>query len=118
MLIIGLVFERSAITWLTNRFGCTYFRLQKFIELDMRREAIREEAKRAKNKWDYPHPEYSIERYKKHYFYTNFDDLKEKFKTMSEGSSNFIPYREALRIRDSIKFSIMLDCGAPEIGAD
>jgi hypothetical protein len=113
MLIIGLVFERSAITWLTNRFGCTYFRLQKFIELDMRREAIR-----AKNCWEFPNPEYNIERYRKHYFYTDFDILKRKFESISDGSPKFIPYKEAIRIRDTIKFSIMLDCGAPEIGSD
>jgi len=113
LLIIGLVFERSAINWLTNRFGCTYFRLQKFIELDMRREALR-----AKRCWEFPNPDYSIDRYKKHYFYTDFDILKEKLKNLNDDHSKFIPFKEALRIRDTIKFSIMLDCGAPEIGAD
>jgi hypothetical protein len=33
-LVIGLIIERQAINWLKDRFGCTYFKLQKFIELD------------------------------------------------------------------------------------
>jgi hypothetical protein len=42
MLALGLVMERQAINWLTNRKGCTYNRLQKFIELDLRMKAIEE----------------------------------------------------------------------------
>ena len=38
--LIGLFFEKQAINWLTNRWGCTYNKLQKFIELDLRHEAI------------------------------------------------------------------------------
>jgi hypothetical protein len=38
---IGMIIERYSIEWLKNRFGCTHSRLQKFIELDMRREALR-----------------------------------------------------------------------------
>jgi len=76
-LTLGLIFERSAIKWLTNRFGCTYFRLQKYIELDMRREALR-----AKNSWEFPNPEYDIDRYRKHYFYTDFDEMKKKFENI------------------------------------
>jgi len=38
----GLVLEKQAINWLTNRMGCTYFKLQKYIELDLRKKAIDE----------------------------------------------------------------------------
>lgn len=41
LLIFGLAVERIAINWLQSRFGCTYFKLQKFAELDQRREASR-----------------------------------------------------------------------------
>jgi hypothetical protein len=37
MLTIGLICERYAINWLTNRMGCNYNKLQKFIELDLRK---------------------------------------------------------------------------------
>lgn len=40
LLVLGLVFERQAINWLTNRWGCTYSKLQKYIELDLRRDCI------------------------------------------------------------------------------
>lgn len=69
LLILGLAIERLAINWQENRFGCTHFKLQKFIELDMRREAIRAD-------WDIPNPTYDIERYRRHYFRTDFNDLK------------------------------------------
>ena len=39
--LLGLTLERLSVRWLTDRFGCNYFRLQKFIELDWRREAVR-----------------------------------------------------------------------------
>jgi fatty acid desaturase len=35
-MFFGLIIEKQAINWLTNRHGCTYFKLQKFIELDTR----------------------------------------------------------------------------------
>jgi hypothetical protein len=56
-LIFGLIMERLAITWLKNRFGCTHNKLQKFLELDMRRDALR------KN-WEIRTPPYDIERYR------------------------------------------------------
>ena len=34
VLFFGLVVEKLAINWLTDRHGCDYFRLQKFIELE------------------------------------------------------------------------------------
>lgn len=39
LLLLGLTVERIAINWLKNRFGCNYFKLQKFVELDQRRDA-------------------------------------------------------------------------------
>jgi len=42
-LVIGLIIERQSINWLRNRYGCTYYNLQKFIELDRRRESIRQD---------------------------------------------------------------------------
>jgi hypothetical protein len=56
-LIFGLIIERLSITWLKNRFGCTHNKLQKFLELDMRREALR-------NNWEICPPPYGVERYR------------------------------------------------------
>ena len=70
MLLLGLAIERVAINWLENRFGCTHFKLQKFTELDQRREAIRYD-------WDIVNPKYDVERYRHHYFRNDFDELKE-----------------------------------------
>ena len=70
-MIVGLVIERQSINWLKNRFGCTYFKLQKFLELDQRREALR-------YNWENPHPDYDIEKYRKHYFMNDFDNIKKK----------------------------------------
>ena len=39
---MGFILERNAINWLTNRHGLTYNRLQKCIELDLRRKSIDE----------------------------------------------------------------------------
>lgn len=70
LMVLGLAVERFAINWLMNRFGCTHFKLQKFCELDQRREAIRYD-------WDIPNPTYDVERYRRHYFRNDFTDLKE-----------------------------------------
>lgn len=70
LLLLGLAIERVAINWLENRFGCTHFKLQKFTELDQRREAIRYD-------WDVVNPKYDVERYRHHYFRNDFDELKE-----------------------------------------
>jgi hypothetical protein len=37
LLALGLIFERQAINWLTDRHGLTYNKLQKCVELDLRR---------------------------------------------------------------------------------
>jgi len=69
-LTTGILFEKFSISWLKNRHGCTHYRLQKFIELDMRREALRG------SKWgDGILPAYDINHYKKHYFLNDYDKL-------------------------------------------
>ncbi len=120
-LLVGLIFERQSINWLKNRFGCTHYKLQKFIELDMRRESLR------KNKngvvWEVCPPVYDIERYRQHYFDNDFDELKKKFIVNSQAVANkknkkasgeigdFVPYEKAVMIRETIKFSIFIDGG-------
>jgi hypothetical protein len=69
LLLLGLAIERIAINWLENRFGCTHFKLQKFVELDHRREAIRYD-------WDIKNPKYDVERYRQHYFRNDFNEVK------------------------------------------
>lgn len=66
--LVGLLLEKRAIDWLTNRWGCTYFKLQKFCELDIRREAIR-------YSWERKAPIYEPRRYEEHYFLNDFNDL-------------------------------------------
>lgn len=73
MLLTGLIVERVAINWLKNRFGCTYFKLQKFIELDQRREALR-------YRWNIVNPKYNVNNYTKHYFLNDFDEIKERMR--------------------------------------
>jgi hypothetical protein len=63
--------ERVAINWLKNRFGCNHFKLQKFSELDVRRDAATD-----RYNWDIQNPPYDINRYKKHYFRNDFEDIK------------------------------------------
>ena len=40
MIGFALVLERTSINWMLNRFGCTYNKIQKFIEIDLRKEAV------------------------------------------------------------------------------
>lgn len=72
-IIVGLIIERQCINWLKNRNGCTYFRVQKYIELDQRREAIR-------YSWEKCPPAYEPEKYKEHYFLSDWDDIEKRFK--------------------------------------
>lgn len=71
LILLGLIIERFAINWQKNRFGCNYFKLQKFIELDQRREALR-------YRWGKVNPVYNVDEYKKHYFLNDFEDIKDK----------------------------------------
>jgi hypothetical protein len=115
-LLIGLILERQAISWLKNRFGCNHYKLQKFIELDMRREALRKD--RASPTWEVCPPVYDVERYRQHYFENDFDELKEKFTMNTEAEAghkdsttigDFVPYEKAITIRETIRFSILID---------
>jgi hypothetical protein len=121
MIAFTLVLERQSINWLSNRKGLTYNRLQKFIELDLRVQAI-------KQKWP-QQPKYDIDMYRDHYFFHDFDELKRRFE-MSLGESNeerragkysrtentdFIPYKVACRIRDFITFSVKLAGRCPDL---
>lgn len=81
---------------------------------------MRREGLRTKNNWENNNPPYDIERYRKHYFYSDFDDLKAKFENMKAESNqtDFIPHHVALRVKETIVFSVKLDSGAPGIGDD
>lgn len=76
LLLLGLIIERIAINWLDDRFGCTYFKLQKFTELDERKKAIR-------YTWDIQNPQYNTEQYRQHYFRNDFDEIKILIKNKS-----------------------------------
>jgi hypothetical protein len=81
---------------------------------------MRREGLRPRCNWECNNPEYNIERYRKHYFYSDFDDLKKKFEKHDKDSSesDFIPHTVAIRIRDTIMFSVQVDSGAPGFGDD
>jgi len=125
MVMIGLIYERQCINWLKNRFGCTHFKFQKFIELDIRRNCLR---------YNWPNPEYckyNIDNYKKHYFSNDFDQIKNKIEeNITENPDikldeygrkpigDFIPVKIAKRLRNSIEFSVKLNLRCPEIKID
>jgi hypothetical protein len=134
LILFGLVIEKKSIEWLTNRFGCTYFKLQKFIELDMRRTAMR-------YNWDNKAPVYEPRRYKENYFLSDFETLHDRFKhrdykTMCEKEGmreeqsknqqeyernlygDFVAHKIAVRIQDTIKFTLLLSCRSPDLGID
>lgn len=86
---------------------------------------MRREGLRPKNCWENLNPKYDIDRYKKHYFYSDFEYLKKKFEVANfcpededEEYCNFIPHKVAVRIRDTILFSVKLDMGAQGVGDD
>jgi hypothetical protein len=146
LLLLGLAIERVAINWLKNRFGCTHFKLQKFTELDQRREALRYD-------WDIVNPPYDVERYRQHYFLNDFDDLKKQMTsqtykemlkiqkmqdTMLKGLGgelaeavsaketkhqkslfgDYVPLKVGFRIVEMVKFSVQLDCNAKVLSLD
>jgi hypothetical protein len=130
LLGFGLVCERQAINWLTNRSGCTYNKLQKFIELDLREQAVSEN-------WPVCPPKYDVDRYAEHYFLHDFDDLKQRFQesekesgkrrklaksgtqTSTDGGAgeirDFVPYSVAVRIKEVISFSVKLAGRCPDL---
>jgi hypothetical protein len=125
-LIVGLCAERQAINWLKNRFGCTHFKLQKFIELDQRREAER-------YNWDILTPTYDLERYRPFYFYNDFDQVMQKIKdNLSQHDveshdhkildeydrkfiGDFVPHKIGERMLRTIKFVVLLECRSTEL---
>ena len=68
LMFIGLYIEKMSINWLTNRWGCTYNKLQKFLEIDTRYKILTDD------NIEVP-PPYGPHRYRDHYFYHNFDEL-------------------------------------------
>ena len=122
-MILGLVIERQSINWLKNRFGCTYFKLQKFIELDQRREGLR-------YNWEINAPAYDIENYRKHYFLNDFDNIKhhitmnlnenkdQKDELGRKPIGDFVPHKIANRMKKFIEFSVKSDCRCPDIDID
>lgn len=71
LLTVGLIIERQAINWLTNRNGCNYNKFQKFVELDLRKQAIDEN-------WEIMVPKYNVDDYKNYYYRPDFRDIKMK----------------------------------------
>lgn len=74
MIGFALVLERTSINWMLNRFGCTYNKIQKFIEIDLRKEAVSNP-----EKWLKIPPKYNIKRYKNHYFHDDYEYLEKGF---------------------------------------
>jgi hypothetical protein len=123
VMTLGFIVERSAINWLSNRHGLTYNKLQKCIELDLRRQSILE-------KWEVQPPKYSIDYYKAFYYGGDFDELKQRFVESPETSKkkridekqeqirDYIPYKMAMRIREFITFSVKLAGRSPDIKLD
>lgn len=113
---------------MTNRNGCTYFKLQKFIELDTRCKAI------VNKNWLAPPPKYDINVYKNHYIHDDFNFLEERFKespkmqeqlrrkskySKDEGENrDFVPYKVANRIKECIVFSLQTRGKAIELQMD
>jgi len=107
---IGLYLEKAAIDWLTNRWGCTYNKLQKLVELEERYKLLEEH--------QIPHAiPYCPQRYRDHYFYHNFDEIVART-TENDADANikrkiardaanqhdkevrdFIPYKIAMRVK-------------------
>ena len=132
LLLIGLSIEKQAINWLKDRSGCTYPRLQKFVELDVRRAAIRYD-------WEKARPRYDPKRYDRHYFYDDFEEILPKChsgagsgdggskadkeegyleyfkKDNSAFGRDFIPYKSAERLAEAIRFTLRIDCRASDL---
>lgn len=126
VIAVCLLCERMCITWLHTRDGCTYNRFQKYIEMDIRRECL------LAGGW-HQTPKYHPERYRNHYYEQDFDELLLRFQESDAEARqheqelkeqgvreirNFIPYRVALRLQEAIRFSVMLDGRAEELGID
>lgn len=118
----AMMIEKQAINWLVDRHGCTHAKVQKFTELDLRRQGILEG-------WGTPPPKYDIGRYKNHYYYHDFELLQRIFKESNKENMektkiahekekvmrNFVPYKVAVRIKEAITFSVKLDGKCPDL---
>lgn len=118
----AMMIEKQAINWLIDRHGCTHAKVQKFTELDLRRQGILEG-------WGTPPPKYDIRRYKNHYYYHDFEALLSMFKESKQENEmktkkaydedkamrNFVPYKVAVRIKEAITFSVKLDGRCPDL---
>lgn len=127
LVLFAMIYERQCINWLRNRYGCTHYKLQKFIELDIRREAIRD-----RTNWACPQScKYDIENYRKHYFANDFDIIKKRITdNISEAKGDvkdeygreplgdFVPIKVGMRLAAAIKFSLYLDLREPSIVFD
>ena len=118
----GMMIEKQAINWLFDRHGCTHAKVQKFTELELRRQGILEG-------WGTPPPKYDIRRYKNHYYHHDFEVLQSIFKESKHENErktreayekdkvmrNFIPHKVAVRIKEAITFSVKLDGQCPDL---
>ena len=92
ILIVGLVLEGILIKWLKDRFGCTHYRLQKFVELEVRYEQILMSKEKSGVKWDSKEaPKYRPERYQNYYYDNDFKVLLGMF------TEKDLDYREKQR---------------------
>ena len=111
-----------------SRYGCTYFKLQKFVELDLRREALR------KN-WEIPNPPYygnENDQYVQHYFMNDYDEIGQKIDAnISETKDkhtkdeygrkpigDYVPHNIACRMRTTVTFSVKIACLSPDLNID
>lgn len=118
----GMMIEKQAINWLFDRHGCTHAKVQKFTELELRRQGILEG-------WGTPPPKYDIRRYRNHYYHHDFEVLESMFQESKEEHDakttaayekdkvmrNFVPHKVAVRIKEAITFSVKLDGRCPEL---
>jgi hypothetical protein len=70
---------------------------------------MRREGLRTKNNWENTNAEYNIERYRKHYFYSDFDYLKSKFENGTPPAAMIIA-SEGKIIREYGKANLVENC--------
>jgi hypothetical protein len=65
--------------------GCTHYKIQKYIELELRRQALNAP------KWERGLPTYDISKYRQNYFLNDYDHLMVKiFENRKYQEGNFI----------------------------
>lgn len=148
LLIFGLTIERFAINWLQSRFGCTHFKLQKFTELDQRMDAIRKDWEIKNPPYDieryrkhYVRNDFTdlkqlmqnqsheemlkVKRLQEEMMSgmgsklaEQANDKLKKIKYKKTLYGDFVPLKVGLRIVDTVKFTVQLDCLAKELAID